>query len=173
MPDLTEGLAPYFNHVAYVVRDMEAAQSWFKRIMGVKHFGVSPVPMGPAMNARMKGKPCDFSIAYALGATRASGPNIELIVPDSSDNVYKRFLDKKCPGLHHIGFFVPDYEQAVAPFCSRGLIPELEGSTETSKFVYYDCDLFPGYLVEIVWFANQAARDAAEQLAVPPGRDSP
>jgi hypothetical protein len=170
MPDLTEGLAPYFNHVAYVVRDMEAAEAWFKRIMGVKHFGVSPVPMGPEMNARMKGQPCNFSIAYALGATRESGPNIELIVPDATDNVYKRFLDKHGPGLHHIGFFVPDYDKAVEPFRSRGLIPELEGATATSKFVYYDCDLFPGYLVEIVWFADQAARDAANQLAVPPAR---
>jgi catechol 2,3-dioxygenase-like lactoylglutathione lyase family enzyme len=168
MPDLTETLAPYFNHVAYVVRDMEAAQTWFKRIMGVKYFGVSPVPMGPPMNARMAGKPCDFSIAYALGSTRSAGPNIELIVPDASDNVYKRFLDKSGPGLHHIGFFVPDYEAAVTPFRSRGLVPELEGSTETSKFVYYDCELFPSYLVEIVWFATPAARNAAQQLAVPP-----
>ena len=170
MSDSMEGLAPYFNHVAYVVRDMEAAKTWFKRVFGVKYFGVTPVAMGPAMNAKMGGRPCDFSIAYGLGATGgAAGANIELIVPDHSDNVYRRFLDKHGPGLHHIGFFVPDFEKAIQPFHSRGLLPELQGDTGGSKFVYYDCDLFPGYLVEIVWFADQAGEQAANQLPVPPG----
>ena len=62
MQDLTEGLAPYFNHVAYVMRDMEAAQAWFKRVMGVKNFGVSTVPMGPKMNTRIRVKTCNYSI---------------------------------------------------------------------------------------------------------------
>jgi len=96
MADLTEGLAPYFNHICYVVRDMDAAQSWFKRVMGVKHFGQMEAPMGAVTKARMRGKPCDFSIAYALGTTGA-GPNIELIVPDESDNIYRQFLNKNGP----------------------------------------------------------------------------
>lgn len=167
MADITEGLAPYFNHICYVVRDMDAAQSWFKRVMGVKHFGLMEAPMRAVTKARMRGKPCDFSIAYALGATGA-GPNIELIMPDESDNVYRQFLDKNGPGLHHIGFFVPDFERAVEPFRARGLIPELEGDTGGSKFTYYDCDLFPGYLVEVVWFADQAGRDAINRMTVAP-----
>ena len=49
MADLMDGLAPYFNHICYVVRDMDAAQSWFKRVMGVKHFGLMEAPMRPVM----------------------------------------------------------------------------------------------------------------------------
>jgi catechol 2,3-dioxygenase-like lactoylglutathione lyase family enzyme len=169
MSDLTEGLAPYFNHFCYVVRDMDAAQAWFKRIMGVKHFGVTPIAMGPAMSARMRGKPCDFSIAYALGAIGgATGANIELIVPERSDNIYQQFLDRHGPGLHHIGFFVPDFDRAVEPFRARGLVPELEGDTEGSKFAYYDCEISPGYLVEIVHFADPEQQAAINQMTVAP-----
>jgi hypothetical protein len=55
MDKILDGLAPYYLHVSYVVRDIEAARESFMRLMGVKHFGVMELPMAAPL--LMRGKP--------------------------------------------------------------------------------------------------------------------
>ena len=44
--DVLGNLAPYYFQTAYVVRDLEAAEEWFKKIMGVPMWVRSEVTLG-------------------------------------------------------------------------------------------------------------------------------
>ena len=49
-------LAPRLYQISYLTRDMDATQGWFKRVMGVRHFGTFDTFLGPDYNFRMRGK---------------------------------------------------------------------------------------------------------------------
>ncbi|HZY60657.1 MAG TPA: VOC family protein, partial [Candidatus Binataceae bacterium] len=109
MDKVLDGLAPYFLHVSYVVRDIEAAIESFKKLMGVKHFGLAQLPMAAPL--LMRGKPVDkpFQIKISVGRTGPKGETeIELIQPvPVGDDIYSEFLKTAGPGMHHIAFLVP------------------------------------------------------------------
>jgi hypothetical protein len=169
MSDPTQGLARYFFQVSYVVRDMKAAHEWLGRVMGVEYFGSAELDMGEAMNLRVRGKPAHCRIHFSLGRLGADGrQEIEVIQPITTDSIYQEFLDAKGPGIHHVGFLVPDYSQAAKPFLEAGMAPIMEGETgDGGHFAYFDCGNIWGSMVELVHLGAGGAA-AMEQLKTPP-----
>ena len=88
----TPALASRFVQVAWVVRDIHAAEAFFKKVMGVPRFLQIHNLKAKDTNGTYMGQPADWvihlSIAYA-GETQ-----IELIQPVSGASVYQEWLDK-------------------------------------------------------------------------------
>ena len=158
MDKILEGLAPYYLHVSYVVRDIEAARESFMRLMGVKHFGVMQLPMAPPL--LMRGQPVakPFQIKLAVGRVGTTGDNeIELIQPiPVGDDIYSEFLKSAGPGIHHIAFLVPDWEKATAQLRAAGVPRILESQNEEFHFAYFDLRDRIGSAVEVVQYDRQA-----------------
>jgi catechol 2,3-dioxygenase-like lactoylglutathione lyase family enzyme len=158
MDKILDGLAPYYLHVSYVVRDIEAARESFMRLMGVKHFGVMELPMAAPL--LMRGKPVDkpFRIKLAVGRVGSSGDNeIELIQPiPVGDDIYSEFLKAVGSGIHHIAFLVPDWEKATAELRAAGVPRILESQNEEFHFAYFDLRSRIGSAIEVVQYDRQA-----------------
>lgn len=158
MDNLLEGLAPYFLHVSYVVRDLDAARESFKRLMGVKHFGVIELPMGPPL--LMRGKPVTqaFALKLSVGRTGPAGDTeIELIQPALiGDDIYSEFIKATGGGMHHIAFLVPDWEKATSGLRAAGVPRLLENHSGGLHFAYFDLRDAVGSAVEVVQYDQQA-----------------
>src|SRR5260370_39620257 len=91
---------------------MEAAVEWFKKLLGVKHFGLAQLPMAAPL--LMRGKPVDkpFQLKISVGRTGPKGETeIELIQPvPGGDDIYSEFLKTAGPGVHPMTLVVPAAE---------------------------------------------------------------
>jgi len=158
MDSVLDNLAPYFLHVSYVVRDLDAARESFKRLMGVKHFGAIELPMGPPL--MMRGKPVTqpFQLKLSVGRTGLNGDTeIELIQPAPiGDDIYSEFIKATGGGMHHIAFLVPDWEKATESLRAAGVPRLLENHSGGLHFAYFDLRDAVGSAVEVVQYDQQA-----------------
>jgi methylmalonyl-CoA/ethylmalonyl-CoA epimerase len=161
MNDVLAGLAPNLFQVAYVVRDMEAAEQWFKSILGVpSFFRMANVEVGEGCSYR--GQPADYASNLSLGYL--GDIQIELIEPVRGPSPYTEFLDQKGPGLHHLAFLVPDFEATVAFLGDSGLELVSDGQLGPgSQFAYFDCGAEGFSVIEILGF-DQAIRGFMDQI---------
>jgi catechol 2,3-dioxygenase-like lactoylglutathione lyase family enzyme len=161
MNDVLAGLAPNLFQVAYVVRDVEAAEQWFQRILGVpSFFRMENVEVGHGCSYR--GQPADYASHLSLGYL--GDVQIELIEPVRGQSPYTEFLAGKGPGLHHLAFLVPDFEATVA-FLGEGGLELVAGGQlgPGSQFAYFDCEAEGFSVIEILGF-DRAIRGFMEQI---------
>jgi len=156
-----DALAPHFFQVAYVVRDLPAAEAWFQKIMGVPSW-VRMENIAFGADCSYRGRPADsvahLSIGY-LGDTQ-----VELIEPVRGESLYAEFLASKGPGLHHVAFDVPDFAGSVAALRASGLELLMQGRVGPgSEFAYFDCEAEGTSVIEILGF-DEGVRAFMEQL---------
>jgi methylmalonyl-CoA epimerase len=97
---LTEGVKR-IDHVAIVVRDLDAALRFYRDTLGLEPSRVLDFPSE------------GVKIAF-LPMGGPGGSEIELLQPIAADTGVARFLDRHGEGLHHICLEVPDIERALA-----------------------------------------------------------
>lgn len=125
-PESTAPLASYFNQVAYIVRDCEAANRWMERFVGIAGFEVGEMFQGPALNLKFRGEavPYDFWLRRSVGHMGPGGTaEIEILQPGEYENALWEYLVKHGPGANHIAFPVPDFDALTAPLRATGVPP--------------------------------------------------
>ena len=108
----------HINQIALVVRDLDAAMSGYWTLLGIgpwKVYTYGP-PLVPTMTYR--GRPQTYRMRLAL--TQVGDLMLELIQPLSGESIYQEHLDRKGEGLHHVGVFVPSFDEAVSEAIRRG-----------------------------------------------------
>jgi catechol 2,3-dioxygenase-like lactoylglutathione lyase family enzyme len=135
------------HQIAFVVRDLNEAERFFTGKLGVRRF-IRFLDVS-VQEATYLGAPADFHINMSIGY--AGSTQVELFQHLSGHSVYKDFLDKRGPGLHHLGFIVPDYDQAVADFTANGF-PVIQsgrvGNNPGVRFAYFDTEAAIGVVTE-------------------------
>jgi methylmalonyl-CoA/ethylmalonyl-CoA epimerase len=154
-------LAPYFFQIAYVVRDIAAAESWFQRLLGVPSwFRMNDMEFGE--DCSFRGRPSDSAAHLSVGWLRDT--QVELIEPLRGESLYREFLDEKGPGLHHVAFDVPDFDAAVGSLEASGLELLAKGRVGPgSEFAYFECAAEGASVVEILGF-DAAIKGFMDQL---------
>ncbi len=162
-------LAPHLYQISYLTWEMDATQEWFKRVLGVRHFGTFDTFLGPDYNFRMRGKTHPgIAIKVAMAKVGARGEyELEIIQPEKGDNIYSEFLNQYGPGLHHVAYVVPDFEQAAAPVRAAGMQPLIEFENNGSKGAYFDLRPAGGSVIEVVEYSKETF-DGLEALKTPP-----
>lgn len=142
------------HQVAFVVRDLEAAQKFFNQSMGVQRFHVYDDFSDQVTDKRLRGRPVEqkvrLSIAYS-GDTQ-----IELIQHISGETCYKEFLERRGEGLHHLGFFLNDrgkYEGALEAMGRAGYPQLMSGKMGDSSYCYFDTEAAIGSIMELVYLS--------------------
>jgi len=97
-------------------------------ILGLAHVGVAVRSIADSMSAWQRGLGFDLvdqetleSMRLKLAILRAGEVEIELLEPTSPESTIARFLDRRGEGIHHLSFFVPDLEAALARAQAQGL----------------------------------------------------
>lgn len=134
------------DHVAIVVRDLEAALRFYRDTLGITP---SRVLDFPSENVKIAFLP--------MGAP--GGSEIELLEPLSAESGVARYLDKRGEGLHHVCLEVPDIEAALRELQADG-VPVLDARprpTAEGRGVFIHPKGASGVLLELVERADQAA----------------
>ena len=156
-----DAIAAHFFQVAYVVRDLPAAEAWFQKILGVPSwFRMENLAFGADCSYR--GRPSDYAAHLSIGYLRET--QIELIEPIRGESLYREFLERKGPGLHHLAFDVPDFPATVAALSESGLELVVQGRVGPgSEFAYFDSDTAGTSVIEILGF-DDGVRAFMKQL---------
>ena len=104
---LTDGVRR-IDHVAIVVRSLEASLAFYRDVLGLVP---SKVVVFPSEGVK---------IAF-LPAGGPGGSQIELLEPCGESTGVARFLEKRGEGLHHICLEVPDVERALEELKAQGV----------------------------------------------------
>jgi catechol 2,3-dioxygenase-like lactoylglutathione lyase family enzyme len=150
-------IAAGHHQIAFVVKDIQAAERFFTDKMGVPHFfRFNDVQVYEAF---YRGGPGDFHMHLSLGY--AGDSQIELIEHISGRSIYKEFLDGRGEGLHHLGFIVPDHEKVIADFVANGF-PVIQsgriGNNPGVKFAYFDTEAVIGAVMESIVLDDDTRR---------------
>jgi methylmalonyl-CoA epimerase len=103
---LTDGVQR-IDHVAIVVRSLDAALAFYRDLLGLTPSRVSDFPSE------------GIKLAF-LPMGGPGGSEIELIEPIDPTSGVARFLEKRGEGLHHICLEVPDVDRVLAELKAAG-----------------------------------------------------
>lgn len=93
------------DHTGIAVPDMDSAIEQYRRL-----YGVQPSERSLIQNQRVE-------VAFLpVGTTQ-----LELVCPTDNDSGVARFLQKRGPGLHHVGMLVQDIDVALETLAREGV----------------------------------------------------
>src|ERR1700739_4991853 len=95
------------EHIGIAVKDMEASNQLFEKLLGIAHYKTEKV----------ESEHVDTSF-FQLGDSK-----IELLYATQADSAIAKFIEKKGEGIHHIAFAVEDIEKEVERLKGEGFQP--------------------------------------------------
>ncbi len=154
-------LAPHFFQVAYVVRDIDAAEGFLQQTLGIPRF-TRMEDIHVAEGCAFRGVRADWHMTLSLGYL--GDVQVELVQPIRGASPYAEFLEHRGQGLHHVAFLVPDFDATVAGLEGDGLEFLARGALGPgSHFAYFDCEGPGCSVIEILGF-DEATRGFMEML---------
>ena len=154
----------HFNQVAWVVKDIRAAEKYFTEVLGVPNFVKLENLKAAELEGTYYGKPANFEIHLYLAYS--GGCMIELIQPLSGESIYQDFLDKNPDGgVQHIAFMVPvaELESSISDLTGKGYPVITSLTMPIAKVAYFDTFKQIGVVTEIIG-ATDAGFAFVEQL---------
>ena len=124
-----------FSHIGLVVKDLNKTLDYFESL------GVFTIPSRePQVSEGKKAK--------VIGVHVYLGPLwIEVWQPVSGDTVQQQFLDIHGEGINHVGFKVPDVQEARNAMAEKGIPVAFH---IRDRATYYDTDEYGNMLIELL-----------------------
>ena len=94
------------EHIGIAVKDLEASNALFEKLLGVPHYKIEEVASEGVRTSFFK-----------------SGPNkIELLEATKPDSPIAKYLEKKGEGIHHVAFAVADIVSEIQRLKGEGFL---------------------------------------------------
>ena len=125
------------DHVGIAVPDLDAAVEDYRRALGVE----------PAIREVVEDQGVE-EVLFAVG-----GSYVQLVTPLGPDTPVGKFLSRRGPGIHHVGYRVDDVAATLATMKAEGVrlvdeVPRIGSRGTTIAFVHPKG--FHGVLIELV-----------------------
>jgi methylmalonyl-CoA/ethylmalonyl-CoA epimerase len=142
-------LAPHFCQVAWVVKDIAKAETFFTQIMGVKKF-VHVDSLAQDNEGTYLGQPGDWVIRIALAY--AGDTQIELIQPLSGNSIFADDLAWHGDAVQHVAYWIDESEyDAAAHHLEASGYPLIQGfKGRIGRVGYFDTRAAIGVVTEII-----------------------
>jgi len=124
------------DQIGIVVRDFEKTSKFL-----TEKFGIGPFPSIEAEHGSAKLK---------IGLLHLGGVQIELIQVLEGESIHSRFLRERGEGLHHLGFFVKNLDEALKVMEERGVKVAEGGEILGVKYAYLDTEKEIGITLELI-----------------------
>ena len=140
---------PKLGQVGIIVKDIDETISYYK-----KAFGIGPwaVFTGEPVECVEKGKRITFKGKMAMAQT--GRVELELIQILEGRSFHSDFLEERGEGIHHIGFFVNDFEERMAAVRDAGIEVLHQGLLKqmglTIKYAYLETTTIGGVIIELI-----------------------
>ena len=139
------------DQIGIVVEDLDKFLKGMEDLLGLDDFEVIEYPPeGVNPGTTYHDEPADFSLRIAF--RNFDKFQMEVIQPVEGQSIFKDHLAAKGPGLHHIRFTQPNFEEARDSLLSKGIrcISSGLGAHGTSLWAYFDTSAqLEGLLVEL------------------------
>jgi methylmalonyl-CoA/ethylmalonyl-CoA epimerase len=140
-----------FAQIAWVVKDIKAAETYFRNVMGFDGFTKAEVFRAKEYEGTYYGEPSDaewlVSIAYSGGSFT------ELIQPVSGQSIFQDYLDENpAGGVQHIAYKLPiaDFDKAVTKLTNKGYSVITSVKHPAAKICFFDTQKEIGVATEIM-----------------------
>jgi catechol 2,3-dioxygenase-like lactoylglutathione lyase family enzyme len=151
LPQLS-ALGRPIRQIALIVPDLEAGVRAYHDALGIGPWNVYTIGAPSMTGMTYRGEPADFRIRHALAFS--GEVMIELVQPLEGRNIWQEYLDARGASLHHIAFYVDDFDAATATMRERGWQPVQAGDgfgkSRDGRFTYYEHPTAIGIIVEVV-----------------------
>ncbi len=136
--------------IGIVVRDLEQSTKLLSSLFGIGPFHFIEWPDRPESRYYFRGRQEPIRIRQAFAQV---GPlELELIQPlEGENNAYKRFLDEKGGGIHHVLFETKDMDRAIGWLKEKGvsILQNGDGIRPGTRWALLDTEELVGFLVEL------------------------
>jgi len=140
------------RQIALVVPDLEVAVRAYADALGVGPWNVYTIGAPWMTGMTYRGEPADFRIRHALAFS--GEVMLELVQPLEGRSIWQEYLDARGASLHHIAFYVDDFDASAAQMAGRGWIPVQAGvgfgRSRDGVFTYFEHPAAVGIIVEVV-----------------------
>lgn len=137
-------------HIAFVTDDLEKHATWFANLLGIPVAEFKSTPPIEESKPEYLGKPAVLGCRQSN--MRWGGIGIEFIEPDDQPSTWRDFLERRGPGIHHIGFRVRDMDAKNQEFNDEGYPTVQQGSFRGGGYAYNDTEPDLGVLIELLQF---------------------
>ena len=150
---MSTALAKGRLQVCILVKDLEDAMKRYSDLLGIEKYSVYVVDTRELPGVTYRGQPADYRVTVAIA--NVDTWQIELMMPERGESIYKEVLDRQGEGIHHLGFIVnQNYDAAVSDLAARGFQHTqggpIVGTDRTGRFDYFDSKDHPGIILEVL-----------------------
>lgn len=153
-----------FSQIAWVVKDVEKAKTFFQEMLGVSNFSETVTSRLKEYDATYYGKPSD---AENLVTMAYSGSLfVELIQPLSGQSIFKDYIDNNpAGGFQHIAYSTPvaNFDKVISEFDDKGFAIVSSFDTPIAKIVFFDTRKEIGVFTEIMGI-TEAGEKAVQEM---------
>lgn len=145
-----------FTQVAWVVKDIKAAENFFKDSMGVNNFSKTSTSRAQDYEGTYYGKPSNAETLVSMGYS--GGTFIELIQPVSGLSMFQDYLDKNpAGGIQHIAYSIPiiEFDKAISELAAKGYPAIATYNTSIAKIVFFDTYEEIGVMTELMGITKE------------------
>ncbi len=143
---------PLFDNIiqiGVVVDNVDATVTKYRELLDLHdwHINYVDTESGKGSNFR-KGKapvPAKAKIAWI----NIGNVELEIIEPQDEDSVYSQFLRDKGPGVHHVMFATPNYDQCAERMAGNSIAVLGSGELQHTRFQMFDTQECLGLICEI------------------------
>jgi len=135
------------NQVCVVVKDLQKSMEYYWSTFGIGPFTIYTYEPPYVTDMKIRGKPKDYRMKIAFAKMGAI--QLELIQP-LGESIYTEFLNEKGEGIHHIGCYVDDLDEAVAIVEKQGINVLQSGKRPGGGYAYMDTEKTLGAIFELI-----------------------
>ena len=142
--------------IAWVVKDIKAAKSFFQDVMGITNFSNIVTIRVKDFDATYYGEPSDAE--SLVSQAYSGGTFIELIQPLSGPSIFKDYIDKNpAGGVQHVAYGIPvaDLDKVISGFADKGFPVISSFDTPIAKIVFFDTCKEIGVMTEIIGITKE------------------
>lgn len=137
-------------HICFVTDDMESFSAWLAALLASEAPPIHSSPAPEIARATYRGQATDATFRQAF--LRWGETEIEIIEPGPEPSSWREFLEERGPGIHHLGFTVPDLDGTASDLEAQGCPVVHGGHYPGGRYVYADTAPRLGTLIELLEF---------------------
>jgi hypothetical protein len=140
-----------FTQYAFAIKDPKPVSAFWSKL-GLPELEITP---SEPHDRKYYGKPAEFTMD--LGWQRHGSVVYEWCIPKMGQTVYADHMQKHGEGIQHFGLNVPDIDQAIKDWESKGYKVAMsggwgdKGKPGSGRFAYMDTGEIGGVMVEFLW----------------------
>ncbi len=135
------------NQVCVVVNDLKKSMEYYWTTFGIGPFTIHTYEPPFLTDMMIRGKPADYRMKIAFA--KMGSIQLELIQP-LGESIYAEFLNEKGEGIHHVGCYVDNLDEAVAVVEKQGISVLQSGKRPGSGYAYLDTEKTLGAIWELI-----------------------